>query len=181
MNAHGNHYSSLGYKKTEKGKLSDVHDVEMPEEHNTFEDVEMPEEHNAVQEQDSTQSSQISIKQSASNKRRRLVSSSDLNGSFDRQINGKRSHVNVERLHEDAQSSKTVSNVALSKRDTSKRSYIDHVNSSDIVGKRHSNKRQRHVISSDDSDDDLVQSTQDLERELKLLKVSSFLTFQTIK
>ena len=173
-NAHGNHYLSLGYEKTEKGKQSESHDVQ---------DVEMREEHNAVQhvqEQDTTQSSQISIKQSDSNKRRRLVSSSDLTDSFDRQINDKRSHVNVERLQEDAQSSKTVSNVALSNRDSSKRSYDNDVNSSDIVGKRHSNKRQRHVISSDDSDDDLVQSTQDLERELKLLKVSSFLTLSQI-
>ena len=145
----------------------------------------MPEVHNAVQdveEQDSTQFSQISIKQSASNKRRRLVSSSDLNDSFDRQNNDKRSHVDFERSQVDVRISETVSNVGLSNRDSSKRSYDDDVNSSDIVGKRHSNKRQRHVITSDDSDDDLVQSTQDLERELKLLKVSSFVTLlQTMK
>ena len=110
------------------------------------------------------------------------MSSSDLNDSFDRQNNDKRSHVDFERSQVDVRISETVSNVGLSNRDSSKRSYDDDVNSSDIVGKRHSNKRQRHVITSDDSDDDLVQSTQDLERELKLLKVSSFVTLlQTMK
>jgi hypothetical protein len=76
--------------------------------------------------------------------------------------------------HVEAQKSKTVSNFKLSKRDASKRSLIDDPDSdsSDSEEKRHTNKRQRHVISSDDSDDDLVQSTQDLERELNLLKAS---------